>query len=187
MALMKLADGTMFDTVTKKTVKVSAEEATPLPELSFIPAPRSSVRLEELPAAPKQMTIISAILGFKYMGLPDTEICYALNCELAQLHSITATDAYTKAEKMIMDAFVLGQTRAARDIIMSNAQFAAQTMVTEMRTAKTSKDRQSAANSVLNRAGIGEDTANDGMGSGLIIKIVRDADTSNIKLNIEGM
>jgi len=185
--IMKMADGRLFDTVTKKFIEQDVQapaENISLSEVTFLPAPKTTVRVEELPSNAREMTVISAIIGFKFLGLPDTEICYALKCDLEQLQSIMATEAYEWAQRTMIEAFVAGQTKAAQDIIVRQAASAANVLVGIMNTSKNEKNKLQAAIATLDRAGITDQSKNGSMSQGLVIKVVRDADASNIEVKI---
>jgi hypothetical protein len=95
-----------------------------------------------------------------------------------------ATEAYEWAQRTMIEAFVAGQTKAAQDIIVRQAASAANVLVGIMNTSKNEKNKLQAAIATLDRAGITDQSKNGSMSQGLVIKVVRDADASNIEVKI---
>lgn len=181
---LTLADGTQFDLSTKQVVK----KDEPLPEMeevSFSPKPKTEIRLEDLPTNTRMMNVISAIITYRMMGVPDRDIALALGCSEGQLFDIVNSEAFDKSYKMTLDSIVRGQQDSARELISQNAAGAAQQMVRVMRASKSESNRLRAAEGILNRAGISDANSQDGgMGSGLIIKVVRDTGNPSVEIKV---
>lgn len=178
MTTLQLRDGRSIDLKKKSVVRQDEDEEVqatePLPSMQ--PKARVGLKLEDLPAGPKQMNAVCAIIGYRLLGMSDSDIAHALGCTDAQLFSIVNSEAFTKSWQDCIDAFVAGQSATARDLIASSAVQAAQTLVTVMKTSRNEGNKMRAAESVLNRMGISDaNAAHDAMGQGLIIKVVRDA------------
>lgn len=176
--MLKLADGREIDLSTKKVKeeeKPVVEEGQPV---SFSPKPKQDLRLEDLPADTRMMNVVCAVVSYRIMGILDYDIARALGCTEAQLFDIVNSEAFTKTYDLVMDAFINGQQLSAKALISNNAVQAAQSLVQVMKSSKNENNRLRAAEGVLNRAGIGVDGANDGMGGGLMIKIIKDTSTS---------
>lgn len=178
MSLLKLADGREINLSTKEVV----EDAPTVPVLeeqgaSFTPAPKADMRLEDLPADPRTMTVVCAVLSFRFMGLPDRDIAEALGCSAEQLYEVVNGAAYLSAYEMVLTSFVQGQQNAAKDIISASAVEAARQMKNIMSSSKSESNRLRASEGILNRAGISDTGHGDPMGGGLIIKLVKDTKT----------
>lgn len=178
---MKLQDGRMFDTVAKKIIEPEEQQASLA--TSFLPAPKN-IKLEDLPADPRKMNVIAAILSYRLLGIPDNDICIALGCNLEQLITVTNSEAFERSYKMAIEAFVNGQQKAAKDIIHNNSIDAASEVVSIMKKSKSEQNRLKAASTILDRVGISSESSKDPMGGGLLIKIVRDAEVDNIEVKI---
>lgn len=190
MTTFKLRDGRTFDARTKQitggeTEQPVEQELVPVQPAVLDVQPVKELRLEDLPVDPRQMSVVGAVLSFRLMGLPDRDICEALNCSHEQLNDIIDSEAFTFAKDAIVDSFVNSQKADARAIIGSNAIAAAQSIVTVMRTARKEENRLKAAESILNRVGVGGDQDNP-MSGGLMIKILKDTAATEISINMKG-
>lgn len=181
MTMITLADGRQFDTAKKEVV----ESNTPDEDIQLpVPAPRSGIRLEDLPANTRVMNAVCAVAGYKLLGLNNNDISLALGCTIEQLHEILEGDIYSKSLEEMTAAFVRGQESTARDILAKNAIVAANVLATGLKS-KNEANKMKAAESILNRNGIGGDTANGMSGQGLVIKIIKDQkDNAGITISL---
>lgn len=186
--MLKLANGEVIDTKSKKVVRDKEEKeeeyATPLPS----PIPKETLRLEDMPASPSMMNAICAVIGYKMMGLRDADICISLNCTQFQLDGILNNEAYTTAYDKVRESFMHGQDTGAREIIASGAISAAQEIVKIATKSRSEGNRLKAADSILNRMNIGGE-ASGGMGDTLNIRIMKDTsggETLDIRVNKNG-
>ena len=182
--MLTLADGKKFDLSSKRVVEEKEPELSEDAPVSFTPKPSRDLRLEDLPSNAKMMNVYCAVASYKFLGLPDRDIAHALGCTNEQLFDILNSEAYTKTHNLILDAFVNGQTEAAKDIIAGGAIHAAHELVKVVKTSKNESNRLRAAEGVLNRAGVG-DAKTDPMSQGLVIKVVKDAPTSNVTIEVK--
>jgi hypothetical protein len=177
MKQMTLADGRTFDPATKTFSMKGEPDVDSSEPVSFVPEPARELRLEDLPADPKQMSVVCAVLGFRLVGLPDVDIALALGCSDAQLFDITNSRAFAEAFDMAMSAYMKGQQSAAKDIIAGGAIHAAQTLVKVARSSKNESNKLRASEGILNRVGINDANMNS-MDGGLVIRVVKDTKTS---------
>lgn len=187
--MLKLANGEVIDTKTKKVVrdkeeKEESEHTQALPS----PIPKDTLRLEDMPASPSMMNAICAVIGYKMIGLRDADICISLNCTQFQLDGILNNEAYTTAYDKVRESFMHGQDTGAREIIASGAVSAAQEIVKIATRSRSEGNRLKAADSILNRMNIGGESGG-GMGDTLNIRIMKDTsggDTLDIRVNKNG-
>lgn len=182
--LITLHDGTKFDPVKKVVV----EEKLPTVENTVgslpTPAPRHDMRLEDLPAAPKVMNIICAVVGYKLLGMPDADICLALNCTEQQLRNVLEGDVYDNTYQSIIESFIRGQENSARDVIARAALDAAKTVVHIAGNSKNEVNKLKAAERILNTMNITGDE-NHGMGgTGLTIRIIKDTKNEAVTISL---
>lgn len=182
--ILTLADGSKFDPVAKKIIEDKTSNSDNELEVLPIPKPKTSMRLEDLPASPKVMNATIAVVGYKLLGLPNRDICDALGCSLQQLDDILEGEIYKTTFDNVLTSFVNGQEHSARDIIAKNAMKAANQLATIMSNSKNEANRLKAAESVLNRMNI-TGTDNNGMGGvGLTIKIIKDTKSEDITITM---
>ena len=181
--MLILHDGTKFDPVKKAIVESELPTETTVGNLPT-PAPRHDMRLEDLPAAPKVMNIVCAVVGYKLLGLPDADICLALNCTEQQLRNVLEGDVYDNTYQSIIESFIRGQENSARDVIARAALDAANTVVKIASTSKNETNRLKAAERILNTMNITGDE-NHGMGgTGLTIRIIKDTKNEAVTITL---
>lgn len=185
MKKLTLADGRSIDLSSKKEVKQDEPlTRTELEVPSVTPKPRQGVKLEDLPTASKQMNVICAVVGYRLLGISDPDICYALGCTDEQLFNVVQSEGFSRSWQLVIEAFVAGQTNTAKDIIAGASLTAAATLVDVMKSSRNEANKMRAAESVLNRMGISEANADNGMSQGLIIKVVKDTQSQGITINV---
>lgn len=189
MTIITLANGTKFDTVSKKRVIEETQEPEVLenvPELP-VPAPRVGIKLEDLPANPRIMNGIAAAICYKLLGLNDNDIANALGCTPFQLSGLINDEAYIESYKQVVEAFVRGQEQTARDIIQRESISAAQGLVHIAKKSKKEDTRLKAISSILDRAGVVASTdMGNQSGQGLMIKIVKGDTKEEINVKFGG-
>lgn len=183
---LTLADGTVIDIATGKPkvlTRVEKEPETSEASDTFEPL-ASEIKLEDLPGTPQQMAVVCAALGFSLIGLPTHDVSLALGCTLEQLEAVTSSEAYDRTRKMILEAFVRGQTSTAREIISTGAIQSARQIVEIATKSKSETNRLKAAETVLKAAGVANEDAHSAMAQGLVIKVIRDQAPTNISIKV---
>lgn len=183
MKTLKLADGREIDLKTRQLVTHVEPEVVDEPSPAFEPS-ASEIKLEDLPTTPSQMNVINAVLGYTLIGLPTRDIELALGCSSSQLEAIMSSEAYDRTRKMILEAFVRGQTNTAREILSTGAIDAAQQVVSIAKKSKNEANRLRASENILKVTGVANDDANSMMAQGLVIKIVRDNAPVDINIKV---
>lgn len=179
--IMTLADGRKFDTTTKQyvddvtDVTIRDDDDVSYTE-SFTPIVQTKRRLEDLPTDARQMNAVCAVLAYTLMGIDDGDIALAMRVDVEQIDSLKRSDPYRRAQEMATEAFVNGQNEAAAGVLANAALPAARALVTGIKD-KNAANRIRAAESILTRNGIGADGNQNMNGKGLLIRIVKDADT----------
>lgn len=189
MNLIKLKDGRLFNPVTKEVKDPEEDcrdkEVREFKEIEALkPKPRTQMRLEDLPAKVGTMNVICAIIGYRLLGIPDSDISVALNCELDMLERIIASSAYDESFTEVVKAFVAGQKHSARDVLSSGAISAAHTLVKVMKESKNEAHRLRASENILSRVGITADGETSDHGGGLRIKIVTESPDTKVNINV---
>lgn len=179
--IMTLADGRKFDTATKQYVDEIKDIAIPdieddVEHTTFTPVVHNKRRLEDLPTDARQMNAVCAVLAYTLMGIDDGDIALAMRVDIEQIDSLKRSDPYRRAQEMATEAFVNGQNEAAAGVLANAALPAARALVTGIKD-KNVANRIRAAESILTRNGIGADGNQNMNGKGLLIRIVKDADT----------
>jgi hypothetical protein len=184
VTVITLADGRKFDTVKKIALEDMSSDTDNVSEDLPIVSPKSNIRLEDLPAAPKIMNVVCAVASYKILGISDSDICIALGCSPNQLQSILEGDIYDKTYNDILAAFVRGQENSARDILARASMSAANTLVTIASKSKNEQNKLKAAESILNRMNITGDDNHGMAGPGLTIKIIKDTKDDSITISM---
>lgn len=185
MSVMKLADGRMINLKTRELVEEESPVAQEVAQLeTFAPKPREQMRLEDLPGDARQMNVVCAVLGYKLLGIPDTDIAIALHCTDEALERVLSSSAYDESYTEVLKAFVAGQKESAREVLSSNAVGAANVLVATMRKSKNENNRVRAAESVLSRVGITADSDANNTQGGLRIKIINDTGKQDINISL---
>lgn len=183
MTILTLSDGRKFNSITKTIEEDKSSEVDNTSEDLLVPKPTHSMRLEDLPSSPKVMNATCAIVSYKLLGLPDRDICDALGCTPNQLDDILNGEVYQSTYNKVIESFTNGQKETAKDILANGVISAANELITIVKKSKNEANRLKAAESVLNRSGITDDTGN-GMNGGLTIKIIKDSGTDDITISM---
>jgi hypothetical protein len=186
MTVITLANGQKFDVAAKRTVEKEAplvDDSTPeLPN----PAPRTAVKLEDMPAAPRIMNAVAAVIAYRLLGLPDNDIAKALGCTSYQLSALVNDEAYAESYKHVLEAFHRGQKSSAVEIIQQSSLDAAKRLAKIATTSKNEANALRAIDSILDRTGITAEEANRMPGQGLMIKVVRGDTGDSIDIKVGG-
>jgi hypothetical protein len=152
------------------------------PESSVPPEPTKAPkiiaerrRISDLPATPKQMNAIGAVLAYSLYGLDTEEVAQAIGTTIEQIDRIKSCDPYTQMHDAIVRTVLDSETDVVRELIAKNARTAAQVMVDALQ-AGTRADRMAAARDVLDRSGHRPADVVEHrhrMDGGLVIEVVR--------------
>jgi hypothetical protein len=132
----------------------------PAPRLVEVPTHREAQQLvvrmrrkvADLPAVPKQMNAVGAILAYVMFGLDDEEVALATHLSTEQVGNIKASDPYKQMHDAVVRTVLDSEAGVVRELIAKNARRAAETMVDAL-NAGTRSDRMSAARDILDRSG----------------------------------
>jgi len=109
-------------------------------------------KASDLPAPPRQMNAICAVLCYTLFGLDLDEVVAATGMSEAQVARITDSDPYQQMREAVVRAVLDSETDVVRELLAKNARRAASTMV-EALDAPTRADRMAAARDILDRSG----------------------------------
>jgi hypothetical protein len=109
-------------------------------------------KLTDLPAMPKQMNAIGAVLSYVLFGLDDEEIAISTSLTVEQVQAIKDADPFRQLYDVVAQTVLEQQAETVRDVFAKNAKNAANTMV-EALQAGTRTDRMAAARDILDRSG----------------------------------
>jgi hypothetical protein len=191
VTLLRLADGTLIDPLTRTPISMSAEEGGGVEE-SASPAtvadtitPTVRRSLHDLKLSKHQMAIINNVLVYTLWGLPDDEIAIQCSCSISDVHSVRELSEYGLMHDSLVGGLRASYMASAQGIISNAAQHAATVVVN---AAKKSSGRMQfdAARDILDRSGHRPvDHAalslsiNDG-GDDLVIRVVRESEKPRI-------
>lgn len=183
-----LADGTAISPVDGSVVSAQEEDFVEVPNYKevqeeFVAKRR---RISELPLAPKQMNVISVIIGYTLFGINDEDIGDILEIDKEQVERIKSSDNYQE----LMDTFT--QNIATHDADNVRSLFSQQSVIaaqkiTSMINSKSPHVAMTAARDVLDRAGHRPtDTINHKhtMEGGLTIRHIKPKDDDTITIDI---
>jgi hypothetical protein len=109
-------------------------------------------RLADLPAVPKTLNVINAVLAYEMFGLSKSEIALALNTTVEQVEAIQALPAYTEMFSAIKDSVIEAQRETVQGLLVNHAHDAATVIVEEL--SGDNPDRaMAAARDILDRTG----------------------------------
>lgn len=187
MSTIKLRNGISINVKSGNAVPTEPDDLPddPVEMNKFEPIPKQGMKLEDLPTDPKKMVAVCAVAGFRLLGIPDNDICIALRCTPLQLHDVSQSEAFITAWALMRDAFVAGQTDNARGVLAQAAIAAASRVTKIARTSKNEANTLRAAEAILNRTGVADASQGaNAMNGGLLIRIVKDADTADIQIGV---
>lgn len=133
-------------------------------------------KLADLPALPRTMNAISAVLAYTLFGLSDDEIALATNMTLEQVSRVRAQEAYTSMKQGVVDSILQADSDNVRELIAQQAQTAVGVMSKALRGKKVGNTQLAAAKDFLDRGGhrpVDVVEHRHKMDGGLVIEIVR--------------
>jgi len=150
---IELADGSKIDTKTGQVIREKKESVRPS---STISAPTANemitTRLSDLPIEPKRMNGIAAMIVYRLLGMPDSDIAEALGTDIEKIKAIGEarlfSDLFTKVSNQVMD--LNSESIRIRFAAMSQD---ALNKVYEIMTDSDDKNALKAAQDILDRAG----------------------------------
>lgn len=178
--LIKLADGTLFDPIAKKKV---ASKNEPSDIQVSLGSSRKAIRIEDLPAPPKQMNVIAAVIAYQIIGMTNNEIAYALGCTPQQLDAVISTDAYISTQTMMLENYAERQRDTAKGLIAAKSIDAAKQLANTLNSEDEALALR-AAESILDRSGVSNESTSGK--NGLVIRVVKDVNTSSVEVKLGG-
>lgn len=190
VTLLRLADGTLIDPLTRSPI-AGAEEGggveTEQPPATIADTITPTVRrsLHDLKLSKHQMAIINNVLVYTLWGLPDDEIAIQCSCSLSDVHSVRELGEYGYMHDALIAGLRVNYMASAHGIISNAAEHAAKVVVNAAR--KSSGRMQfDAARDILDRSGHRpvdhasvQVNINDA-GDDLVIRVVRESEKPRI-------
>jgi hypothetical protein len=136
---------------------------------------RGSRRIADLPATPKQMNAIGAVLAYTLFGLDSENIAEAVGTTIERIDQIRLSDPFRQMHDAVVRSVLDSETDVVRELIAKNARDAAQVMVDGLQAGNRA-DRMSAARDILDRSGHRPADVVEHrhrMDGGLVIEVVR--------------
>jgi hypothetical protein len=152
---LRLADGTLINPIDGGIVKDNVLVEVPRAVETQREITASRMRISDLPAPPKQMNTLSVILTYSLQGINDEDIGNVLGIEEDRIHNIKASDVYKDLQAAIIKNITESDLSDVRSLFVAASRKSARVMI------DTAEDdelgiltRMSAANSILDRAGL---------------------------------
>jgi len=142
---------------------------------SRVPVVRERRKVTDLPALPKQMNAIGAVLAYSLFGLDAEDIAEAVGTTIDRVDKIKASDPYRQMHDVIVRTVLDSETDVVRELFTKNARDAANVMVDGLKAGNRA-DRMSAARDILDRSGHRPADVVEHrhrMDGGLVIEVVR--------------
>lgn len=183
-----LADGTKIDPTNGKRIIDIVEVPSATQAINTIK--RVHRTLADLPAPPKQMNIISAIISYSLVGLSDEDIAIALDITVKQVTVIKEQDIYRKMEENIVSNMMVSDADNIGNIIKAHSTTAINKIVALI-GCKDEKIGLKAAQDVLDRGGfrpVDQVEHRMSVNGGLSIEFIRRDDTviPTVQMTIDG-
>lgn len=109
-------------------------------------------KIADLPAVPRTINVVNAVLAYELFGLSKSEIALALNTTVEQVDAIQHLPAYSEMLSAIKESIIEAQAEEVRGLLQTHARNAAQVMVDEL-DGPSPERRMLAAKDVLDRTG----------------------------------
>jgi hypothetical protein len=190
VTLLRLADGSLIDPVTRAPISTATqkeddgvEDNSPMSVGTIIPTVRRS--LHDLKLNKHQMAVVNNVLVYTLWGLPDDEIAIQCSCTVNDVYAVRELSEYGLMHDSLVGGLRASYMATAQGIISNAATEAAHVVV---RAAKKASGRMQfdAARDILDRSGHRPvDHAsvslsiNDG-GDDLVIRVVRESEKPRI-------
>jgi len=151
---IELADGTKVSTTTGEVIREKKEKTASPSFTSVAPTANEMIttRLSDLPVSPKQMNGIAALIVYRLLGMPESDIAEALGTDVEKIKAIAATPIFTelfgKVSNQVMD--LNSESIRVRFAAMSRD---ALNKVYEIMSDSDDKNALKAAQDILDRAG----------------------------------
>lgn len=164
-----LDDGTQIDPMDGSIIPTQEVGLTEVPshteiQKSIVVARK---RISELPLPPKQMNIMSVIIGYTLFGINDEDIATLISVTPEQLGNIKSSDAYIEVRDTFVNNIIDSDSDNVRSLF-SQQSIVAANKITSLLNSDSASVSMMAAKDVLDRAGH------------------RPADTINHKHTLEG-
>lgn len=197
--LVRLADGTLIDPLTRQPVIPSPPQddtspvdgsgddgitlASPSND-TIVPLARRS--LLDLTLNPQQMAVVNNVLVYSMWGLPDDEIAIQCDCTLEDVLVVRELNEYVTMRDALIAGVRASYTATAHGVISQHAVTAAKTIVTALKS-NSKKLQMEAAKDILDRSGhrpIDHAQVNINLNKGaddqLVIRVVREQERPHI-------
>lgn len=197
VSLIRLADGTLIDPLTREPISASLQPAKRNREddvdavadeveedddddidIVIVPTERRSIM--DLSLNAEQMAVVNNVLVYSLWGLPDFEIAQQCNCTMHQVAIIRDLDEYKKIYGALVDGLRTAYSASIDGIFKEAAPKAAKGIVRSIKS-KSPDIAMAAMKDILDRAGhrpsdkvIHEHTI--GEGSELVIRVIKESD-----------
>jgi hypothetical protein len=109
-------------------------------------------KVADLPAVPKTMNAVGAILTYSMFGMDDEETAIATGLSIEQIGRIKVSDPYSQMYDAVVRRVLDSETDVVRELIAKHARDAAVVMVDGLNSGSRT-DRISAAKDILDRSG----------------------------------
>ena len=110
-------------------------------------------KLADLPAVPRTMNAISAVLSYTLFGLDDDEIALATGMTLEQIEKIREQEAYGKMKSSVVESILQSDSDNVRELIAQQSRKSVNKIVAALDGKKVSGLQMAAAKDLLDRAG----------------------------------
>ena len=152
-----LSDGTKISPIDGSVVRDAEDALVEVPTTNSLRREivASRMRISDLPVPPKQMNTLSVILTYSLQGITDEDIGNVLGIEEDKIHVIKASDAYKDLQAAIVKNITESDLSDVRSMFVDASRKSAKTVIDVLDDSDVGiLTRMSAANSVLDRAGL---------------------------------
>lgn len=198
--LVRLADGTLIDPLTRQPVSVSTADAdddapsvddvddgaAPHPQAASTIVPLARRSILDLTLNAQQMAVVNNVLVYTLWGLPDDEIAMQCKCTVGDVHTVRELREYTTMRDALLDGMRASYIASAHGVLSEHAVTAAKTVVSQLRSG-SNRMKFDAARDILDRSGHRPAdhssvsiNLNKGSDDQLVIRVVREQDRPTI-------
>jgi hypothetical protein len=149
-----LADGTKIDPTTGEAYREQRSQYVEVPSNSHAQRTQTRYRkrLADLPAPPKQMNAVGAVIFYRLVGLEDDEIAYATGMTEEQVGKLSMSDIFKEVKDEIVKSILEQDADDVRNLFMQNNKKMANRLF-ELAESDDEKVALNAVNSALDRGG----------------------------------
>lgn len=149
-----LADGTKIDPNTGQAYREQRSQYVEVPSNSHAQRTQARYRkrLADLPAPPKQMNAVGAVIFYRLIGLEDDEIAYATGMSEDQVGRMAMSDLFKEVKDEVVKVILEQDAENVRDLFMQNNRKMAERLF-QLAESQDEKVALNAVNSALDRGG----------------------------------